>query len=185
MVNVMASTRRSHIILPAALLSAKDTIIKMDSVRDKKLYRTNKAAAPSKKGLSNTAYSKSDTIKKPKEQPLTHATAVDSSYFDQDNKIYYLWGRAHVEYEDFELEADYIRVDQKNHLIFARGSIDPKTKRYVGRPVAKSKNEKPVASDSLLFDYNTKKGKTWNPATEQEGNFISGGQAKRINGDEV
>lgn len=181
----MASTHKGHAILPAAILLAKDTIIKMDSVRDKKLFRNNKAAATSKKGTSNTAYSQNDTTKKPKEQPLTHATAVDSSYFDQDNKIYYLWGKAHVVYEDFELDADYIRVDQKNHLIFARGSIDPKTKRYVGRPIAKSKSEKPVASDSLLFDYNTKKGKTWNPATEQEGNYISGGQAKRINEDEV
>jgi lipopolysaccharide assembly outer membrane protein LptD (OstA) len=185
MVNVMASTHKGHAILPAAILLAKDTIIKMDSVRDKKLFRNNKAAATSKKATSNTAYSQNDTTKKPKEQPLTHATAVDSSYFDQDNKIYYLWGKAHVVYEDFELNADYIRVDQKNHLIFARGSIDPKTKRYVGRPIAKSKSEKPVASDSLLFDYNTKKGKTWNPATEQEGNYISGGQAKRINEDEV
>jgi lipopolysaccharide assembly outer membrane protein LptD (OstA) len=185
MVNVMASTHRGHTILPATILSAKDTIIKMDSVRDKKLFRTKKAAAASKKAPSNTAYTKNDTTKKPKEQPLTHATAADSSYFDQDNKIYYLWGKAHVVYEDFELNADYIRVDQKNHLIFARGSIDPKTKRYVGRPLAKSKSEKPVASDSLLFDYNTKKGKTWNPATEQEGNYISGGQAKRINEDEV
>jgi lipopolysaccharide assembly outer membrane protein LptD (OstA) len=185
MVNVMASTHKGHAILPAATLLAKDTIIKMDSVRDKKLFRNNKAGATSKKATSNTAYSQNDTTKKPKEQPLTHATAVDSSYFDQDNKIYYLWGKAHVVYEDFELDADYIRVDQKNHLIFARGSIDPKTKRYVGRPIAKSKSEKPVASDSLLFDYNTKKGKTWNPATEQEGNYISGGQAKRINEDEV
>jgi lipopolysaccharide assembly outer membrane protein LptD (OstA) len=179
MVNVMASARRGH-----AILSAKDTIIKMDSVRDKKLFRPNKAAAAAKKAPANTAYTKNDTIKN-KEQPLTHATAVDSSYFDQDNKIYYLWGKAHVVYEDFELDADYIRVDQKNHLIFARGSIDPKTKRYVGRPLAKSKSEKPVASDSLLFDYSTKKGKTWNPATEQEGNYISGGQAKRISEDEV
>jgi hypothetical protein len=81
---------------------------------------------------------------------------------------------------------NYIRIDENKHLIFARGAIDPKTKRYIGRPLSKSKGtEKPVASDSLLFDYKTKKGKIWNPASEQEGNFISGGQAKRLNETEV
>ncbi|WP_224746165.1 putative LPS assembly protein LptD [Mucilaginibacter glaciei] len=169
-----------------AILSAKDTIIKLDSVRDKKLLKAIKPKSPAKAATATTTgYTQSDTSKNAKEQPMTHATAVDSSYFDQDNKIYYLWGKAHVVYQDFELDAEYIRVDQKNHLIFARGAIDPKTKRYVGRPLAKSKQEKPVASDSLLFNYESKKGKTWNPATEQEGNYISGGEAKRISEDEV
>lgn len=176
----MAAPRRGH-----ALRSAKDTIIKLDSARDKKLLPARKTPPTVKQSRPVTGYTQSDTSQNSKDQPMTHATAVDSSFFDQDNKIYYLWGKAHVLYEDFELDADYIRVDQKNHLIFARGSIDPKTKRYTGRPLAKSKQEKPVASDSLLFDYKSKKGKTWNPATEQEGNYISGGQAKRISEDEV
>ncbi|WP_374949776.1 putative LPS assembly protein LptD [Mucilaginibacter sp.] len=176
----MATPRHGH-----ASIAAKDTIIKMDSVRDKKLFKQGKTTPTAKTAPTNRPYTQTDTAKNSKDQAMTHATAVDSSYFDQENKIYYLWGKAHVVYEDFELDADYIRVDQKNHLIFARGSIDPKSKRYVGRPLAKSKQEKPVASDSLLFDYKSKKGKTWNPATEQEGNYISGGQAKRISEDEV
>ncbi|XHR96936.1 hypothetical protein ACFJIV_09950 [Mucilaginibacter sp. UC70_90] len=49
----------------------------------------------------------------------------------------------------------------------------------------KQKTDKPVASDSLIFNYQTKKVKIYNPASEQEGNFISGGQAKKLNDDEV
>jgi lipopolysaccharide assembly outer membrane protein LptD (OstA) len=36
-----------------------------------------------------------------------------------------------------------------------------------------------------MFNYDTKKGKIWNPATEQDGNYISGGLAKVLPHDEV
>jgi lipopolysaccharide assembly outer membrane protein LptD (OstA) len=179
MVNVIASPKSGFYHIPA-----KDTIIKLDSVRDRKLLRLKKPANPP---AAKSATAKNDTTPKGAGglESIVKSTSEDSSYVDNDNKISYLYGRARVTYEDFELDADFIRVDEKNHLIFARGSIDPRTKRYIGRPISKSKNEKPVASDSLLFDYKSKKGKVWNPASEQEGNFISGGLAKRLNETEV
>ncbi|GGH05558.1 hypothetical protein GCM10007352_09390 [Mucilaginibacter phyllosphaerae] len=176
-------------------ITVKDTIIKLDSVRDKKLLKIKPGAKAA--NTKNTARN----FTAPNANPLTakrdttpsagglksvvKAVAEDSSYVDNENKISYWYGKARVTYEDFELDAEYIRVDEKKHLIFARGAIDPKTRRYIGRPLSKSGKEKPVASDSLLFDYKTKKGKIWNPASEQEGNFISGGQAKRLNENEV
>lgn len=176
-------------------ITVKDTIIKLDSVRDKKLLRIKSPSKPSNKNNnarniagapSNSLNAKNDTTPSAGGlKSLVKAVAEDSSYVDNDNKISYWFGKARVTYEDFELDAEYIRVDEKKHLIFARGAIDPKTRRYIGRPLSKSGNDKPVASDSLLFDYKTKKVKIWNPASEQDGNFISGGQAKRINEDEV
>ncbi|WP_454802633.1 putative LPS assembly protein LptD [Mucilaginibacter phyllosphaerae] len=176
-------------------ITVKDTIIKLDSVRDKKLLRIKSPSKPANKNNnarniagapSNSLNAKNDTTPSAGGlKSLVKAVAEDSSYVDNDNKISYWFGKARVTYEDFELDAEYIRVDEKKHLIFARGAIDPKTRRYIGRPLSKSGNDKPVASDSLLFDYKTKKVKIWNPASEQDGNFISGGQAKRINEDEV
>jgi lipopolysaccharide assembly outer membrane protein LptD (OstA) len=165
---------------------AKDTIIKLDSVRDRKLLRLKKPKAGTK--LQDTVKKRSD--KAPADtgtlNELTTATAKDSSYFDQEHKMHYLYGEARVTYGDMELDADYIRVDEKNHLIFASGRIDPKTHRYTGRPISKmGKDEKPMTSDSLLVDYTTKGGKVWNGATEQDGNYISGGRAKKLKGDEV
>ena len=90
-----------------------------------------------------------------------------------------MYGNARVTYGDFELDADFIRVDKKNHLLFAKGSTDPVTKRYIGRPISKQGKEKPLLSDSLFFDYKTKKGKLFNPASDQDGNYLSGGQAKK------
>ncbi|MGZ3836100.1 MAG: putative LPS assembly protein LptD, partial [Mucilaginibacter sp.] len=86
-----------------------------------------------------------------------------------------------VVYEDFELDADYIRVDEKNKIIFASGQIDPLTKRYIGRPISKQGKDKPATSDSLRFNYETKKGKIYNASSEQDGNFITGGQVKKLN----
>eukprot|EP01037_Dinobryon_pediforme_P007157 gene7157-7225_t len=113
----------------------RDTIIQLD---------TNKNQKPIKG-------------KKSKAKVTSHAE--DSTYVDQVHEITYLYGKARVTYGDFELDADYIRVDKKNHLLFAKGSIDPITKRY--------------------------KGKLWNPASNQDGNYISGGQTKKLNETEV
>jgi hypothetical protein len=185
MANVTATARKGF-----GKTSAKDTIIKLDSVRDRKLLRlkqadTTKKAKKTEPGKGYSTTQKDTTQKGSGLKSIVKATAEDSTHTDRKNQISYLYGKARVTYEDFELDADYIRIDEKNHLIFARGRIDPKRRYGPGRPLSKQKDEKPVASDSLLFNYDTKKGKIWNPASEQEGNFISGGLAKRINEEEV
>ncbi|UOE52037.1 LPS-assembly protein LptD [Mucilaginibacter sp. SMC90] len=166
-----------------------DTIIKLDSLRDKKLLKGKKSGSitPLRNGKPVSSLPANDTTKKNKGgiQSEIKATAEDSTHSDREHQINYFYGKARVTYEDFELDADYIRVDEKNHVVFARGSIDPRTHQYTRRPIMKQKNDKPVASDSLFFNYQTKKVKIYNPASEQEGNFISGGQAKKLNDDEV
>ncbi len=189
-VNIVASAKTEF-----HYIAVKDTIIKADSTKGRKIIQpksTIKVNNTKTKGRNFTAPNTATLNTKRDTTPsagglksILKATAEDSSFIDNDSKIKYLYGRARVTYEDFELDAEYIRVDENKHQIFARGAIDPKTRRYVGRPLSKSGKEKPVASDSLLFDYKTKKGKIWNPASEQEGNFISGGQAKRLNETEV
>jgi hypothetical protein len=157
-----------------------DTIIHLDSLKDKKLLRNKKS--------KNTGAVKpaNDTTKKNGQlQSEVKSHADDSTVVDQVHDITYLYGKARITYEDFELDADYIRVDQKNHLLFAKGSIDPITKHYVGRPISKQGKEEPIISDSLLFNYQTKRGKIYNPVSNQSGSFLSGGVAKKIDSNEV
>ncbi|MBS1531252.1 MAG: LPS-assembly protein LptD [Bacteroidetes bacterium] len=156
---------------------AMDTIIKLDTIKDKKLLKNKKSTA-------NTAGKTSDTTKKGLQSMVT-AHAEDSTYYDDTRQILYLYGKARVTYEDYELDADYIRVDEKNKVIFASGRIDPITKRYVGYPISKQKNEKPVRTDSLRYNYETKKGKFYNAATSQDENYFSGGQEKILNSNEI
>ena len=175
LVNVIASAKVSRFIGRRPVI---DTIIKLDSAKFKKLFKGKKSAATSatKKGAA-----KNDTTKnKGGLKSIVNAHADDSTRYDDARQISYLYGKARVTYEDFELDADYIRVDYKNKIMFASGQIDPLTKRYIGRPISKQKNEKPVESDSLRFNYETKKGKIYNAASEQDGNFISGGQVKAL-----
>src|SRR5579863_2148936 len=158
---------------------AIDTIIKLDTIKDKKLLKGKKSALnPAGKNAAN------DTTKnKSGLQSMVTAHAEDSTYYDDVHQILYLYGKARVTYEDFELDADYIRVDEKNKIMFASGVIDPITKRYIGHPISKQKNEKPVNSDSLRYNYETKKGKIYNASTSQDGNYFSGGQEKVLNKD--
>lgn len=184
LVNVTAGTHKSGVYYYRPMT---DTIIKLDSVRDQKLLKVKKSKANQRTKNTVATKTTNDTTKTApgglQSEVTTHAE--DSIKYSTDHQIIYLYGRARVTYEDIELDADYIRVDQKSHLLFAKGSIDPVTKRYVGRPISKQKSDKPISSDSLLFNYKTKKGKLYNPASEQDGDFISGGQAKKLNDNEV
>jgi hypothetical protein len=160
-----------------------DTIIKLDTVKDSKLLKgkKSKSTVPTKNSGKVTDTTKNNSSLK--SEVKSHAD--DSTLVDQEHQITYLYGNARVTYEDFELDADYIRVDQKNHLLFAKGKIDPVTHRYVGRPISKQGKDKPLLSDSLLFNYKTKKGKLYNPASDQDGNYLSGGIAKKLDSTEV
>ncbi len=164
---------------------AKDTVIQLDSAKDKRLIR-NKKLKPNAK-LQDTTKKRVPQAARDSDSLTDIVTSsADSSYFDKEHQMDYLYGNARVTYGELELDASYIRIDEKNHLIFASGLPDPKTKQYTGRPISKmSKDEKPVTSDSLLVNYTTKGGKVYNGASEQDGNFISGGQAKKLKDDEV
>jgi lipopolysaccharide assembly outer membrane protein LptD (OstA) len=131
----------------------------------------------------NSAAGLIDTTKKSKSQLdfELKTSAEDSTTFSNDKETTYFHKNARVSYGDFQLDADYIEVNKKMHTIFARGSIDPKTKRYVGRPISKQGDESPITTDSIAYNYETKKAYVWNPFSEQEGNYLSGGRAKKIN----
>jgi hypothetical protein len=141
----------------AARLSA-DTI-KLDTVSKK----TNQAGAFS----SKVNYSAEDSIKA-----------------DINNNIVFLYGKAKVKYEDFEIEADFIQLDQKNNTLFAKGLINPKTKIYSGKPVLTQGAEPPLTTDSLFFNYKTKKGKSFGVFTDVEGGFLQAAQFKKNQYDE-
>jgi len=152
---------------------------------------TTKSKQPSK-GKKSSATSGKKTIVVGKDTTKKNQGGLESEVVTtaEDSTIYvgdfaYLYGKARVTYGDFELDADYIRVDKKNHLLFAKGSIDPKTKHYVGRPISKQGKEDALESDSLLFNYDTKKGHVWNPKTQQQENYITHGEIKKLNDDEA
>ncbi|MDB4927179.1 putative LPS assembly protein LptD [Mucilaginibacter sp.] len=176
----MAFAHKSRVIIKRPVV---DTIIKLDSTNKyPKLSKGKKSKATStaKKVVGADTTKKNQTL-----DSEIKEIAADSATNDVETGISQRFGKARVTYGDFELDADYIRIDRKQHIIFASGRIDPKTKRYVGRPISKQGSDKPITSDSLQFNYETKKGLIHNVLTEQDGNYISHGQAKKISETEV
>ncbi|WP_411274115.1 putative LPS assembly protein LptD, partial [Daejeonella sp.] len=106
-------------------------------------------------------------------------SAEDSIISDRETNIVKMYGKARVKYQDMELDADYIQYDQKNNTLFAKGLINPKTKRYSGRPLFKQGSEQPITTDSLFFNYKTKKGKSFGVYTEAEGGYLQARQFKK------
>ncbi|WP_245580854.1 putative LPS assembly protein LptD [Daejeonella oryzae] len=111
-------------------------------------------------------------------------SAEDSIRFDHVNNVVYLYGKGRIVYDDFELDADYIRLDQKNNIAFARGYTDPKNNRYRGRPILKQGSEAPITTDSLVFNYTTKKGKSYGVFSDVDGGYLQAKQFKKNQFDE-
>ena len=110
--------------------------------------------------------------------------AEDSIIFDHINNVVHLYGKARIMYTDFQLDADYIRLDQKNNLAFAKGYTHPKTNRYSGRPIFKQGTVPPITTDSLVYNYKTKKGKSYGVFTDVEGGYLQARQFKKNEYDE-
>ena len=102
--------------------------------------------------------------------------AEDSIRIDRKNGLVYLYGKARVIYTDFELDADYIRLDQKNNTVFAKGSFDTEANRYRGRPIFRQGGDQPITTDSLIFNVKSKKGKSFGVFSEvDEGVSVGSG----------
>ncbi|WP_255563514.1 putative LPS assembly protein LptD [Mucilaginibacter rivuli] len=162
----------------------RDTIIKLNPVKDSKLTRqrgkkgTDTSKVKAAKDTTKKKGNSFDSEIKAQAGDTTIAIHIPSDFL-------ILLHNARISFEDASLDADYIRVDKKNHLVFARGGRDPLTGAYIGRPIFKQKDQDPLICDSLVFNYVTKKGFIHNAASKQDGNFISGGEAKRLNEEEI
>jgi len=111
-------------------------------------------------------------------QSLINTTAEDSSRMDYKNNMLHLYGDAKIKYEDFELAADYIRIDNNTRTLFASGSYDHNN-RYRGRPIFTRQAEPPTTTDSLYFNFDTKKVKVYGVFSAVDEGFIQARQLKK------
>jgi len=74
-----------------------------------------------------------------------------------------LYGNVRLNIGDTRINADYVRVDDNKHLLFASGQINSKTQTYLGLPVAEmGKNNAKIICDSLVLNYQTMTSRVWN-----------------------
>ncbi|HMT30060.1 MAG TPA: putative LPS assembly protein LptD, partial [Bacteroidia bacterium] len=107
-----------------------------------------------------------------------HYTADDSIRFDIVGERVYLYGNAHINYEDIELNAAYVEVDYSTRKMFARGAIDT-SGTEIGLPVFKQKEEMFTAK-TVTYNFDTKKGKITQVNTQQGDGYVVGQTIKKI-----
>jgi hypothetical protein len=116
--------------------------------------------------------------------------AKDSIIFDVAHKKVLLYGmdpkdkklgKAHMDYTDIKLDAAFIRIDYNTNVIFAKGLPDS-TGKVVGKPVF-TQGKDVINSDSMAYNFKTKKGKVYTMLTSEGEGFIHVGEAKIVKPD--
>ena len=108
--------------------------------------------------------------------------AADSMVLDVPTKKIILYSKGKVSYQDLELTADSIALDQKSNTIFATYRTDTSGK-IVGRPVMIQADTKTL-SDQIQYNFKTQRGLTQNSYTEQGEMHVNIQQSKKITANE-
>ena len=102
----------------------------------------------------------------------------DSCVVDMLEKKIYLYHQAQVNYEDIELQAEYIVLDWQKNTVYAIG-IPDSTGNIVGKPIFKEGGEI-YYCESILYNFSTKKGNIKHMKTQDGDGYIHGEELKKI-----
>ncbi|MFA5297530.1 MAG: putative LPS assembly protein LptD [Lutibacter sp.] len=122
-----------------------------------------------------------DTIAKPKEflKSIIIHTADSLIRQDMKNKKVLLYKNAHVNYDNIDLTAGFIEIDNNTNIITAKG-IKDSIGKYSQRPLFKQGSQESV-QDTIKYNFKTEKAKIWGLRTEQQGIIIRGEVSKKHN----
>ena len=108
-------------------------------------------------------------------------SATDSMVLDIPNKKIYLYNNASVKYNDIDLKAGKVEMDQQTQILVATYLKDTAGKK-IGRPVFKQ-GDNATISDSLVFNSKTQKGVSVGSFTQQGEMFVHIEKSKKISPD--
>ncbi len=125
---------------------------------------------------------RADSINRARKQgidaPVTYS-ANDSLVYDAMTKDAKLYGNSEVKYENMDLKSDKIRMNLDSSLVHATGSPDSTEKGGIkGRPVFVMGADN-YDTDTIAFNFKTKKGLVQNALTKQEDGFLRSQISKR------
>lgn len=101
----------------------------------------------------------------------------DSMIFSMAGHKIFLYGGGVVLYENIELKADYIEIDLDSNTVYAYGIPDT-LGNVLGKPFFKQGKEE-FNSDTLLFNFKTKKGIIKGVITEEGEGYLHGKVTKQ------
>lgn len=122
-----------------------------------------------------------DTIAKPKEllESIIIHTADSLIRQDLKNKKVLLYKNAHINYNNIDLTAGFIEIDNNTSIVTAKG-IKDSIGNYSQRPIFKQGAQEST-QDTIKFNFKTEKAKIWGLRTEQQGIIIRGEVSKKHN----
>lgn len=152
--------------------TAEIDTLSMDSLQ-LAVYHHNKAVDDSIRADSINRASKRGI-----DAPVTYS-ANDSLVYDAKTKDAKLYGNSEVKYENMDLKSDKIRMNLDSSLVHATGSPDSTEKSGIkGRPVFVMGADN-YDTDTIAFNFKTKKGLVQNALTKQEDGFLRSKLSKR------
>ena len=106
-------------------------------------------------------------------------SAEDSLVYDAESGTAYLYGNSKVDYENMKLTSDKVYMNLDKSTVRATGTVDSTAEGGIkGKPVfTMGKDE--YKSDTMAFNFKSKKGLIKGIYTEQQDGFLSGEVGKR------
>ena len=106
-------------------------------------------------------------------------SAEDSLVYDAESGTAYLYGGSKVDYENMKLTSDKVHMNLDKSTVRATGTVDSTAEGGIkGKPVfTMGKDE--YKSDTMAFNFKSKKGLIKDIYTEQQDGFLSGEVGKR------
>ena len=154
----------------AAAKLKRDTTT-MDSI-ELAIYKHNKAVDDSL-ALDSINRSRKNGIDSPVEY-----SADDSLTYSAASGLAHLYGNSSVKYQNMDLASEQIYMSLDSNLVHATGKMDTTTKKLTGTPVFKMGSDE-YESDTMAFNFKTKKGLISNVYTQQDEGFLTSELSKR------
>lgn len=144
----------------------------MDSL-ERAIYRHNKVVDDSIR-LDSLNRKRSGGI----EAPIEY-TANDSLVYNARTQTAHLFGSSNVKYQNMDLASDKIYMSLDSSLVHATGTRDSSVKDGVKNKPVFTMGQDKYETDTIAFNFKTKKAYIDNVYTEQEDGFLRGERSKR------
>jgi hypothetical protein len=140
--------------LPDSVIAYRDSVHRADSIA-----RRDSLELLGKSSLERPAFS----------------TAKDSvvEVFSNGQRIIYYYGDVTVSYQNMKLTADYMEYDMNTGIVYAKGTFDPVTQDWKGRPEM-SQDGKTYKMEELRYNFNNQKAVIKNMITQEDDGILQG-----------
>lgn len=160
----IANTDTATIITPSLANKGKDSLQLAIEARNKAVDDSIRADSINKR--------QKNTI----ESPVIYS-GNDSLVYNATTGMAYLYGGANVKYQNMDLSADIMDMNNSTNTVHAMGRSDS-TKAVSGKPIFKQGADE-YKSDTISYNFKSQKGYINNVYTAQQDGFITSEEAKR------